>query len=181
MFEFSSWLLCCSPHVLNEQEKEGLVIGGPLTFCWSNPYSVSLAHTREWEGYRPLGWKVMSSPTSNKPPLDDWYLGPSSSSYTPTQQSLHLSLSELRVLEYIESSVSSAGLTWLIGIDKLQNRLGIGSRAKFNRISAALTRPKQSWWGGMKNLRCVMVKLHPISSLPLRIDLLVSQNETSLC
>lgn len=144
MFEYSSWSLCCSD-VLNEQEKEGLVSGVPLAFCWSIPYSVSLAHTREWAGDRPLGWKVMSSPTSNKPPLDDWYLGQSGSSYTPTQQSLPLSLSELRLLEYIEYSGCSAGLTWLIGTDKLPDWLDIGSRVKFNRMSVSLTRPEQSW------------------------------------
>lgn len=112
-------VLYCSPDVLNEQEEEGLVSGGLLAVCRSIQYSVSPAHTRQSEKeIGPLGWKVTSSPTSNKPPLDDWYLGRSSSAYTPTQQSLPRTLSD-------EGCWCSAGLTWLTGSGKLQDRLNI--------------------------------------------------------
>lgn len=88
---------------------------GLLAVCWSTPYSVFPAHTRESESeIVPLGWKVMSSPTSNKPPLCDWYLGRSSSGYTSTLQSFPLYLSAWRVLKYIEYSGCSAGLTRLL-------------------------------------------------------------------
>lgn len=60
---------------------------GLLAVCWSIPYSVFPAHTRKSESeIVPLGWKVTSSPTSNKPPLYDWYLGQSSSHFLSTCQ-----------------------------------------------------------------------------------------------
>lgn len=53
MFKFSTWLLYCSPDVLNEQEEEGLVSGGLLAVLQVNPIQrFPGTHKTEWEGDR---------------------------------------------------------------------------------------------------------------------------------